>query len=108
MYMVCPDIDRQQLIAAMFTYLTDCLLYHGSLVAVECDRRMLQQLALCFLQPGIGRNTRSAVVVLLAIDRAALVAVQPGTVGSKGDEVSERKFVIVKISNHGREVSFLL
>ena len=31
---------------------------------------------------------------------------QPGSVCAKGDEVSERKFVVVEVSNHGREASF--
>ena len=55
----------------------------------------------------LGDDAWTAILVLLAIDGPAFVAMQPCSVCAKGDEVGERKFVIVKISNHGREVSFL-
>ncbi len=55
----------------------------------------------------LGTNTRSAILVLLATHRAALITMQPRPISPKGDKVSERELVIVKISDHRREASVI-
>ncbi len=60
---------------------------------------MFQLFDLGLSQARVGRNTRSAIVVLFAICRAALVTMQPGAISAKRDEISEREIVVVKVSD---------
>ena len=61
---------------------------------------MLELLNLCALQARVGCEMRSAILVLFATCGAALVAMQPGAISPKRDEISEWEFVVVKVSDH--------
>src|SRR6476659_6978767 len=107
MNVLCPYVDRQQFIASIVTHFTNSPFDYRSLICVERHWWVLQQLSFRTLQTRVRHDTWSTILVLFAIDGPTFVAMKPGSVCAKGDEVRERKFVIVKISNHGREVSFL-
>jgi len=100
MHVIGADVDRSQPISAIGTNLANSLFNYGSLSAVQLEWGVFQLTEFGSLQTRISRDTRSAILVLFAINRAACVTMQPGTISPKRDEISEREFVIVKVSDH--------
>ena len=52
------------------------------------------------LQRQVWRESRCTISILSSISGASIIAVQPSAVTAKRDKVSERKFVVLKVSDH--------
>src|ERR1700682_5672256 len=63
---------------------------------------MLQARRVCFFKSRIRGDARCSVTVVFAIHRSALIAAQPCTVSTKCDQISQREFVVIEVSDHRR------
>jgi len=87
--MIRPDIHSPQQPSAQLASLSNRVCDRFTLVCIESDRIMVTANLVLLVPCPIWLKERSAVLVVEAIDRSALIAVQPSAIATKRDQVSQ-------------------
>ena len=103
MRMIRSDANRTHSISSMLADISNSLLDYLALFLREPHRGVLQLLTLRAFEPGSWRNARySGQQTRVATIRSALVTVQPCAITPEGDQVSERKLIVIEVSHRSK------
>src|SRR5438067_9473444 len=89
MNMIRPDIQSTKQPLAHVAGMTNRLCHRFALLRIEDDRGVFKAMVVLLLPCSIGPKVRSAVLIVKTIDRSTLVAMQPGAIGTKRNQVRQ-------------------
>src|ERR1051325_5638784 len=92
------DVRRPKRPSTNFTSLFNAKLNRSSLGPIKSNRRLFQQPLFDLFSAWARRQGRSTEPAMMTIDRASLVAVDPGSVRAKRDEIGYRGVVVIEFS----------
>ncbi len=95
MNVICPHIDRLQQPLSQSAGLTNRRFNRFAMPRLEDERLGLQSFFVVVLPFFVGRNIRRSIEVMVTINRASLVSMQPRGIATEGYEVGKRGVGIV-------------
>ena len=97
MNMICSHIQRPQRPFAYRTGFSNTRLDRRSLSRIKNHCPLFKQVFFVCSSCGVERQPRSAITSVKAIDRSPRVAVQPGALTAKCNQVSQRCMIVVEV-----------
>src|SRR5258708_39733400 len=77
------------------------------LAPIQDHRWLFEQSVFNLFSSGIGRQHRSLISAMMLINGAPLVTVEPGSIRAKGNQITERRMIVIEITaRHGRSIQW--